>query len=175
MESETVDKIFLIAMVSAIVLIILIKLRAGYFSKYQSKVFLNSKAEQNFLTQLLRVLPEKYSVSCKVRLADVVEPTRKRDKKLFGDVVGKHIDFVVYELESSRIVMCIELDDSSHDKWESRKRDRVKNNALKEAKLNLYRVRASRSYSRALMASILGSIENKGVHNTSKTSNKVAY
>lgn len=118
-------------------------------SSYRSTSYLCTKAEQNFLSQLLKNLPEELVyVSAKVRLADLAMPVKSKDIAAFNKVARKHVDFVICRRKDSRILMCIELDDSSHASRSAQKRDGQKNKALSDAGIPLFRVSASRNYTR---------------------------
>lgn len=135
----------------------------GIGNSYQSTKTLCTKSEQNFLNQLLDKLPlDKVYVSCKVRLADVALPKNKNNISLFNKVARKHIDFVICERRTSRILACIELDDSSHNTFSARKRDKEKNRALTESGVPLFRVATARNYTNNIqnITDIL-SIDNK--------------
>lgn len=114
---------------------------------FRSLQYLNTKAEQNFFTQINRSLPNDVLLLAKVRLADICVPKDPKNIRDFNKVSRKHIDFVLVQRSNSQILACIELDDSSHAKRSAKKGDRIKNDALKAAGVPLFRVPASRSYS----------------------------
>lgn len=120
--------------------------------------YLNTKAEQNFYSQLVRKLPGEVTVCCKVRLADLCHPTNRKNISAFNQISRKHIDFVLIEQATSKVVCAIELDDRSHNSKSAQQRDSVKNYALKSAGVNLVRVKASKSYRKPIEA-ILDSLE----------------
>lgn len=120
-------------------------------SSYRSTNFLCTKAEHNFLSQLLKKLPQELVyVSAKVRLADLALPINSKDIGSFNKVARKHVDFVICSKEDSRILACIELDDSSHASRSAQKRDGEKNKALSDAGIPFFRVTASRSYAQKI-------------------------
>ncbi|CAH0543216.1 DUF2726 domain-containing protein [Vibrio marisflavi] len=112
--------------------------------------FLNSRAEQNFFTQLKNKLPDHIYVVPKVRLADLCKPENPKNIVAFNKVARKHIDFVLIEQSSSKIIAAIELDDKSHQKRDNIRRDKDKNYALSSAGIKLYRVKAARSYGKVI-------------------------
>lgn len=158
------NKELIIGFVVVILAFIVLSSKGGskVFAKYESRKYLNTKAEQNFVNQFLRVLPEQYLLSCKVRLGDITQPRNRKDIAAFNSVSRKHIDFVITEKETSKIIACIELDDSSHNRRSAQKRDNVKNRALKESDINLIRVKNSRTYSKALLDNIVNQLSNNG-------------
>ncbi|MGR5178836.1 DUF2726 domain-containing protein [Vibrio mediterranei] len=130
-----------------------IKPSLSIFSKtsYRSTNYLCTKAEHNFLSQLLNKLPQELVyVSAKVRLADLALPINSKDIGSFNKVARKHVDFVICSKEDSRILACIELDDSSHASRSAQKRDGEKNKALSDAGIPFFRVTASRGYSQKI-------------------------
>ncbi|WP_305372856.1 DUF2726 domain-containing protein [Photobacterium leiognathi] len=137
------DLITVIAVTSLILLCSLLFFRKG---KYQAISELNSRAEQNFFIQLSRQLNNNYILNSKVRLADIVK-TSSRNKSHFYKVSSKHVDFVITEKHTSKIICCIELDDKSHNLLSSKKRDMEKNSALSSANVKLFRIKATRNYS----------------------------
>lgn len=114
---------------------------------YQPIEHLNSKAEQNFFKQLLLRLPESMYIAQKVRLGDVCKP-KGRELAAFNKISRKHLDFVLVEKESSKVICAIELDDKSHNSDSAKKRDSEKNHALSSAGVLLFRVKCGRYYSK---------------------------
>lgn len=108
-------------------------------------LFLNTKAEQNFFNQLIRKTNDTHYIAAKVRLADLCLP-KNGDITSFNKIARKHVDFVVIERATSRVLCCIELDDRSHQRNDSIRRDKEKDYALKKAGITLHRVKAGRNY-----------------------------
>lgn len=140
--------------------------------KFKKIPYLNTKAEHNFFMQLISRLPSDYYVAPKVRLADVCLPDDPKNIVGFNKIARKHIDFVVVERKTSRVVCAIELDDKSHQRKDSIRRDKEKDYALNSANIPVHRVKAARSYSR----SITGIIEtftngNNGKFRVNKVDN----
>lgn len=79
-------------------------------------------------------LPE-YVIRANVRLADVIHAGRQ-----FIYMRGYHLDFVICDQEANTIAT-VELDDSTHDTEDGRRRDENKNRWLAEAKIKLIRIR----------------------------------
>lgn len=109
--------------------------------------FLNSRAEQNFFTQLNNKLPDHIYVVPKVRLADLCKPENPKNIVGFNKIARKHIDFVLIEQYSSKIIAAIELDDKSHQKRDNMRRDKDKNYALSSADIKLFRIKTAKNYS----------------------------
>ncbi len=91
------------------------------FFPYQKK-YLLTKNEYNFYTRL-RPIANRYNLQIltKIRLADLVE-TKKNlsyadSNAYFNKIRSKHIDFAL--VDNMKVVLLVELDDSSH-KYQSR-------------------------------------------------------
>ncbi|EGR4421511.1 DUF2726 domain-containing protein [Vibrio cholerae] len=125
--------------------------------KFKPIPFLNTRAEQNFFTQLSAKLPGDYYVAPKVRLADICLPDDPKNIVGFNKISRKHVDYVVIKRGTSKVICVVELDDSSHQKKDSIRRDREKDYALKSANIPVHRIKATRNYTRAI-TSILDSL-----------------
>lgn len=119
---------------------------------YYSRVTLLTKAELNFYKILQKVIPQNQSISCKVRLADIINCTDKHWKGGHGfKISSKHIDFVIFDDQTTNILLCIELDDSSHALPHRKKRDVFIDKSLDSADIPILRVKASRGYDMAFL------------------------
>lgn len=118
------------------------------------KKYLLSKAEQCFYKVLRDVVSPNHVVP-KVRLADLVDADKRHHLWLsnFRRICSKHIDFVVCDPTLSPVI-AIELDGSSHDREDRRKRDRDVDRILEIASLPIVRVRVQKEY-------CLGEIERR--------------
>lgn len=106
-------------------------------------------AERHFLTTLDQATPDHLRVFGKVRIADVLCVTtsnRKRFWRYFTQISSKHLDYVLVDRKSMRIVCAIELDDRTHARRDRRGRDAFVNEACATAGLPLIRVPAARHY-----------------------------
>jgi hypothetical protein len=106
-------------------------------------------AERHFLNTLDQAAPENLRVFGKVRIADVLRVTasnRKRFWRYFTQISSKHLDYVLVDRKSLRIMCAIELDDRSHDRKDRRGRDAFVDEACATAGLPLIRVPAARHY-----------------------------
>ena len=118
--------------------------------KFVAIPFLNTKAEQNFFVQLKRQLPDNIHLVSKVRLADLCKPDNPKNIVGFNKVARKHIDFVLIEQASSKVIAAIELDDKSHQKRDAIRRDKDKNYALSSAGIKLFRVKTTKHYGKPI-------------------------
>lgn len=106
------------------------------YSFYRRK-YLFTKNEFYFYKQLQKISEEKILIPlAKVRLADFVEVTSKSDyMKYFAKIRSKHIDFLLLDKETLKIVVAIELDDNSH----SNEKDEFKNKLFEQINIPLIR------------------------------------
>lgn len=87
--------------------------------QYESRKSLLSPAEISFYRVMSLVLPNSVTIFAKVRLADIVNVAvagrGKRARALLAGIARCHVDFLICETDTSRIILAIELDDSSHN------------------------------------------------------------
>lgn len=105
-------------------------------SEYKKK-YLLTKNEYSFFQKLKPIAKSnELNVLCKIRLADLIEPVKKGDKKewysAFNKIKSKHIDFALVT-ENMQIELIIELMDNSHSKSNRAERDVFVNSALEQA------------------------------------------
>lgn len=100
---------------------------------YHKKTIL-TKNEYYFYKRL-KPIAEKYGLQIltKIRLADLIEVNQgmtRRDWNIyFSKIKSKHIDFAI--ADNMKIVLIIELDDSSHQRQDRTMRDMFVDDALK--------------------------------------------
>ena len=125
---------------------------------YRPRETLLTPAERRFAEALERALPAGVRACPKVRLADVImRPSGDRSLASLGKIAQKHLDFVLVEERTSRILAAVELDDRSHERPDRVARDRFVDEALESAGVPLLRVKAARGYdSRTLLAPLFG-------------------
>lgn len=115
---------------------------------YTNRVALLSQGELAFFRALRSAIAPWHCISLKMRLADVIRcPNHLWDKAPGRRLSQKHIDFVLYDFETTRLVAAIELDDATHNAPERQARDRFVDQAMKAANTPLIRVRAAARYS----------------------------
>ncbi len=83
-----------------------------------------------------------------VRIADLirVEKGSANGRKWLNKILSKHIDFVLCDPRSLEPVVCIELDDDSHNRPDRIERDKFVNDAFDAADLPLLRIPVESSY-----------------------------
>jgi len=118
---------------------------------------LMSPAELAFFAVLEPIVRSSCMVSSKVRLADLFDVRQERGQQAaFNKIVGKHIDFVLTDYQTSRILCGIELDDSSHNRPDRIERDNFVNELFAANHLPLIRVPVAWTYyPQALRAELL--------------------
>ena len=110
-----------------------------------------SKAELNFYKVCKLIADEnELSIFPKMTLKEFLyvqdEQGRKNPYKYFSKIDKKHIDFTLYDPKTNEIILCIELDDSSHKKEDRIKRDKYVDEVMKMAGIRLVRIPAKQSY-----------------------------
>lgn len=124
-----------------------------------SRTYLLSKNEAAFFHSLSRVVGNQYVISMKVRLADVLKCSREGWREGYGNKISqKHLDFVLCDPRTIRIIAAIELDDASHQRRDRIDRDAFLDAAMKAAAVPLIRVPAAMQYSVDKLAAKLNSV-----------------
>jgi hypothetical protein len=96
------------------------------------------------------------AISMKTRLADIVRcPPRLWETAYGRRLSQKHVDFVLYDSFSTRIVAAIELDDRSHDRPERQRRDSFVDSVFAAVRIPLIRVRAAAEYDADAIATLI--------------------
>jgi len=106
--------------------------------------------EQKFYEALDAAVDGRLIILSKVRIADLFRVTSARRSarhRIFWSIACKHVDFVLAEAENLRPLAAIELDDSSHQRPDRRRRDELLDDLFEKAALPLLRFRAAAVYS----------------------------
>ena len=112
--------------------------------------------EAAFFRVLAPVIGDRYLISCKVRLANIITCGDRDWKSGHANrIAQKHIDFVISCARSSRIVAAIELDDSSHRQRDRCERDVFVNQLFRQVRVQLIRVPARWVYTEEMVAAHL--------------------
>ncbi|MFT3951997.1 MAG: DUF2726 domain-containing protein [Oscillospiraceae bacterium] len=116
--------------------------KQDYTLQYQRKNILTGN-EWNFYIRTLKDYANKNNlcVLTKIRLADLVEtlPTlpQKQSYGAFQKIKAKHIDFALATPENLEIVLLIELNDNSHNKYSRQNRDKFVFDVLRNCGYNM--------------------------------------
>lgn len=128
---------------------------------YLARGQLVTKSELKFYKSLSKAVQDDFQIFAMVRIADLlrVEKNNKHRRKWLNKILAKHIDFVLCDPGSLKPLVCIELDDISHQRPERIERDKFVNQAFKSAQLPLLRIPTQPEYRsreiRQLIESIL--------------------
>tara|TARA_R110000772_G_scaffold175564_4_gene287309 strand:- start:27 stop:362 length:336 start_codon:yes stop_codon:yes gene_type:complete len=95
-------------------------------------------------------ISEQYDIFAKVRLADLVSVNKGVSREVWGKsfnkIKAKHIDFILCEKSTSKILCAIELDDQSHSKIKRQERDEFVTKVLSIVALPFVRFDVTRTY-----------------------------
>ena len=156
-----------------LILLVLLAVAGGFLRRFAAQsrtegrhayeaAALLTPAERSFFGVLQQAVRSDYQIFAKVRLADIVRPVRNSSRSgwqsAFNRITGKHVDFVVCDLEQLRVVGVVELDDSTHARFERGVRDSLVDGALADAGIPILRIPARQSYSPAQIREQLESL-----------------
>ncbi len=141
-----------------VALILLIRMYAGpKRMPYRRRERLVTKAELRFYRSLRKAVLDDWEIFAMVRIADLlrVEPNARNRRSWVGQILAKHVDFVLCRPDSLEPVLCIELDDSSHQRADRQKRDEFVDGAFESAGLPLLRVPVQSNYDSRELRSLI--------------------
>ena len=115
---------------------------------YFKRPSLVTKSELRFHKSLHKAVLDDFEIFAMVRIADLirVEKGSANGRKWLNKILSKHIDFVLCDPRSLEPVVCIELDDDSHNRPDRIERDKFVNDAFDAADLPLLRIPVESSY-----------------------------
>lgn len=106
--------------------------------------------ETNFFAALQLVVKQDVAIFAQVRIADIILVKRGTPRPLrratFNRISQKHIDFLLCERSSTKILAAIEVDDRSHERIDRQKRDDLVNRVFEIAGIPLIRYPAAMAY-----------------------------
>ncbi|WP_447043565.1 DUF2726 domain-containing protein [Vreelandella sp. H-I2] len=115
---------------------------------YIGNDFLMSPTERDVYKVLERAYGDKYYIFAQVRVVDVLSPNArkyhtwtKEYQALFRQVSQWHFDYLMCHKEDFRIYCALELDDSSHERPDRQRRDRILNAVCSDGGVELKRMR----------------------------------
>lgn len=122
-----------------------------YKKMYKPRKYLITLNELKFYKILLQVANElNLVVFAQVSLYNILETQDKLDyatkERFFRKIASKSIDFVLADPHNCRIRLCIELDDSTHNRPDRIKRDKFINDLFKDLEINLLRYPVYNTY-----------------------------
>lgn len=122
-----------------------------------------SRGEAAFHGALAEAIGDQCLVMCKVRVADVMTCAKEDWRRGHGGAISqKHLDFVLCERVSTRVILAIELDDRSHEAEHRKRRDAFLNKALRSASVPLLRIRARSRYSPEIIRRLVFAAVSRG-------------
>jgi len=135
------------------------KIAINYFAKKKAKEWTPfylkqstmNNSEQAFFINLNKQLGLEYIILSKVRIEDFVGVKRERLSKgeRFGfrnRIKSRHVDFLICDLNTTRPLMVVELDGSSHNNYKRRERDNRLNEIYKEINLEYEHIKVGSSF-----------------------------
>lgn len=148
LETLAAPEIFFCLLAVAAVLIVFFYIRLHRF-RYTKNEKLLTPMETRFYRLLMKIIGRDLLIFAKVRLGDLMEAHPGMDKVkrriAFNKVACKHVDFVICNKELE-ILLCIELDDKSHERKDRKERDAFVDTAFKSAGINLLHVSGKKYY-----------------------------
>jgi hypothetical protein len=140
-----------LAITLSLIVLALLSLRDGPLP-YERRGVLLSPPEIQFLRALQHASREDWLIFSMVRLADIIKvrPRTRKYQSWNSRIQGKHLDFVLCDLETLDIKLAIELEDGAPTAGSGR-RDRFVNTALAAAGVPLLRVKVQEKYETAAL------------------------
>lgn len=140
---------FWILLAIVIAVLMLMRLWAGDGRlPYVARGQLVTKSELRFYKSLVKAVQDDFEIFAMVRIADLlrVETGHPKRRKWLNKILAKHIDFVLCDPGNLEPMVCIELDDPSHNRPDRIERDIFVNQAFESAELPLLRIPTQPSY-----------------------------
>lgn len=116
--------------------------------KYKAKRYIISMNELNFFKELQKLIESMdLTLLTQVSLYSLVETKfKKYNFEEFNKIRSKSIDFVVADKKSCRARLCIELDDTTHNKKSRIERDNFINELFETIGIKLIRIKVKENY-----------------------------
>ena len=118
---------------------------------YKKNLYLTTKTELEMYKILLEICT-KYNLILftQVVLYEIVQvnekPFTREHAKYFNKICSKSIDFVIADKETTRIRLCIELDDPTHKKKKRIQRDEFIDKLFEDLQIDLLRIKTCNEY-----------------------------
>lgn len=128
------------------------RFRAFQAASYTRQRYLFTKDEWTFYQTLKEAVQSELLIMGKIRMADLLAVDRRKVRasrarfSAFAKISSKHIDYTLVDPSSGRIILCIELDDKSHQRQDRKDRDKFVNEAFRSSQLPLLRIRTAGQY-----------------------------
>lgn len=131
-----------------------LELAAAVQPEYRRSKSLFTFREREFFKALLEDVGSQYAVFAKVRLGDIIWLANEPENRKYhiNQLLCKHFDFLLCEKGTYKPLLVIELDDSSHDKYEHHERDEFKGKVCEAIGLKLWRLQVQQDYRKGFIA-----------------------
>ncbi len=133
---------------------------------YRRRKSLFSNAELEIYEILKEEVGEEYQIFAKVRLGDFIYLANEPPDRKFhnNQIQCKHVDFLLCARHTQRPLMVIELDDSSHTRYDRRQRDEFKKRVFDEVGLKLLSIPVQPFYPPGEIGSLVRSTMQEEQH-----------
>lgn len=142
--------IFIIVLIVIAVAFVSVLVQSETRYPYKKRGALLTPAELKFFHTLERAVERQYRLFIKVRVADLITVKKEGDNKrtliAVNRIAAKHVDFVLADMTTLTPIAAIELDDSSHQRADRRKRDEFLEGAFDAAGVKLIRFKTQGRY-----------------------------
>lgn len=127
------------------------------FLPYKKKPFLMTASEYNFFQVLDQAVNGRYYVVPQVAIADIVDvlDDYKKNKSYRSKIDKKTIDFVLFNKAGYTPYLALELDDSSHERFDRVVRDQFVEKVFNKVGIKLVRVKNAYSYDLEVLKKVL--------------------
>jgi len=124
---------------------------------YQKQKSILTDSESVFYKVLIKAVGSQYHIFAKVRLADFVWLANESETQKYhlNQILGKHVDFLLCDNNSLSPMLCIELDDKSHELPDHQERDNFKNKLFESIGMPLLRVKLQNGYSSSYLYDLI--------------------
>jgi very-short-patch-repair endonuclease len=109
------------------------------WSNYSARDSFFNSSEKMLYKILQDELGEKYNILSKVRVEDLIESSSK-SYSYRNRIKSSHIDFVLLDKNTYKIVSAIELDGASHNNHSAEQKDGFKDELFKKVNIPLHRI-----------------------------------
>lgn len=123
--------------------------------------------ERKFLRTLIKVvqkLNEEYKkknlyvqISTQVAINRIIDINNKRNSALYEEIKDKSIDYVLYDINTGKILVCIELDGKEHEKNEERQKRDILIDKMFNGIVNLVHIKNQDEYDENVILNLLKS------------------
>ncbi len=132
--------------------------------RYEKIDSLLTATELEFFRALEQAVENNWYAFSKVRLEDIIKVEKGIERKkaygLRNRIKSRHIDFVLCDKKSLEVLICIELDDSSHQRKDRIARDQFVDKALSVSGIPIIHIPTQKTYSiEDIKSQILGGIQ----------------